>query len=70
MATFGPQRRPHFSPYVYVSFLRGVRSLVVEQGLWETDPRSYEFLVGFARDNDLNVVEEWEQEELAMVVGQ
>lgn len=70
MATFGPNRRQQFSPYVYVSFVPGVKSLVVENGLWETNPKGYEFLVAFARDNKLKMIEENAQNTFDMAVGQ
>lgn len=70
VATMGPGRRQQFSPYVYISFLPGVKSLVVERGLWENSPRNYDFLVSFARDNNLKVIEENEQNEFSMAVGQ
>jgi len=58
MSTYGPFRRVIQSPYVSISMAGGVKSLVVEQGLWETNPLGYEFLMGFARDNGLKVQEE------------
>ncbi|CAK0741991.1 conserved hypothetical protein [Gammaproteobacteria bacterium] len=70
LATFGPGRKPHYSPYVYVSFSSEVKSLVVERELCEKSPRDYEFLMSFARDNDLRMVEESEQSGFAMAVGQ
>jgi hypothetical protein len=71
MATMGPGRQEHFSPYVYVSYLPGVKSLVVERGLWETNPQGYNFLMSFAHDNNLKVSEEQKQSELAAIaVGQ
>ena len=69
MAEYGPNRRQQFNPYVYVSFLPGVKSLVVERGLWETNPQGYEFLVSFARDNNLKMLDESEHE-FDMAVGQ
>ncbi|CAK0771168.1 conserved hypothetical protein [Gammaproteobacteria bacterium] len=64
MSAAGLQRKPSFSPYVYVSFSDGVKSLVVERKLMESNSAQYEFLRNFARDNDLNVVEDWMEEGL------
>ncbi|CAK0769469.1 hypothetical protein CCP3SC1_570007 [Gammaproteobacteria bacterium] len=65
LANLGNGRRPHYSPYVYIRFLPGEKSLVVESGLWETNPKNYELLLSFARENDLKMTEEneevWEQ---------
>jgi hypothetical protein len=66
MSASGLQRKASFSPYVHVSFsvsddVEGVKSLVIEHELWETKPKDYEFLMNFAKANDLNVVEEWEE---------
>lgn len=58
MATMGPGRKENFSPYVYVSYLSGVKSLIVERGLWENNPQGYNFLASFAHDNGLKVSEE------------
>lgn len=70
MATMGPGRQEQLSPYVYVSYLPGVKSLVVERGLWETNPQGYDFLLSFAHDNDLRIRDEQEQNGFAMAVGQ
>jgi len=58
MATFGPYRQPQYSPYVYVQLVSGVKSLVVEAELWEVNPKGYEFLMDFARENGLQILEQ------------
>jgi hypothetical protein len=55
--TFGPWRNPSYSPYVYINFSQEGESLVVEDKLWENNPRGYQFLESFARDNNLRTVE-------------
>jgi len=67
VSTIDVCRQEHPSPYVYVSFLSGMKSLVVERGLWETNPQCYDFLRSFAHDNNLRTNEEYE---LKMAVGQ
>ncbi len=62
VTTFGPQRKQHFSPHVYINYDHGVKALVVEPALWETNPQGYEFLASFAEENNLKVVEESEAE--------
>lgn len=63
LAHLGNRRRPHYSPYIHIRFLPGEKSLMVEPGLWETNPKSYEFLLSFARNNDLKMIEEDEESE-------
>ena len=64
MSASGMQRRPFFSHYIYITFLEGIKSLVVERGLLESNPSGYEFLLTFARDNELKVLEDWAEQEL------
>ncbi|CAK0779257.1 conserved hypothetical protein [Gammaproteobacteria bacterium] len=64
MSVAGIQRKASFSPHVYVSFRSGIKSLVVERELWEKNVAAYEFIVNFAQDNELTVIEEWMEEEL------
>jgi hypothetical protein len=72
MATLGPSRQQQFDSHVYVSFsfVPGIKSLVVEQELRESNPKGYDFLVSFAQDNNLRVSEESEQNNFSMAVGQ
>jgi len=70
LATFGPGRKPCYSPFIYVSFRSEIKSLVVEAGLWEKSPNDYDFLLSFAQENDLRMIEENEQAGFAMAVGQ
>jgi len=67
ISTAGMQRTPSFSPYVYINFRDGIKSLVVDRKLWETKPRDYEFLVNFSQMNNLNVIEEWAEAEIRKV---
>jgi hypothetical protein len=64
MSISGLQRKASFSPYVHVNFSvkEGVKSLVIDRGLWENKPKDYEFLVGFAKANDLTMIEDWMEE--------
>lgn len=57
LSTFGTDHRMSYSPYVKPVTLDGVRCVVVNTKLQEIEPRAYNFLLGFARDNDLQVVE-------------
>ncbi len=53
----GPHAHLQYSPYVRPSMLNGVRAVVVNADLREIEPLAYHFVMDFARDNDLQVVE-------------
>ena len=53
MSQFGADHRMQYSPYVQPILTNGVRSVVVDMRLRELEPLAYNFLLGFARDNDL-----------------
>jgi hypothetical protein len=55
VASLGPDRRIHFHPKVHMAMRDGVECVVVDTSLGEDDPRLLEFLVGFARNNDLQM---------------
>jgi hypothetical protein len=46
-----------FSPYVRPTVLNGTRAVVVDAALKNIEPLAYHFVVDFAKDNDLQVVE-------------
>ncbi len=58
MSTFGMDHRMSYSPYVRPMTLNGVKCVVVDKKLQEIAPRAYNFLLGFARDNDLQIIDE------------
>ncbi len=51
VATRGPVLG--YSPYVQPTMVRGVRSVIVDPRLRDLEPRAWDFVVGFARDNGL-----------------
>ncbi|MDB5959788.1 MAG: acetyltransferase [Massilia sp.] len=61
MSCFQPEgsrnARLAFSPYVRPTMLNGVRAVVVDKALKNIEPLAYHFVVDFAKDNDLQVVE-------------
>ncbi len=57
MSTLGADNRLNYSPYVKPMTVDGVKCVWVSKKLQEVDPRAYNFLLGFARDNELQVVE-------------
>lgn len=54
-AAFGSDRKVTYSPLVRPVTVRGVRGVIVGHALEGLEPRLYQFLLGFARDNDLVV---------------
>jgi hypothetical protein len=63
MSCFRPEgsggRNSHlqFSPYVRPTVLNGTKAVVVDTALKNIEPLAYHFVVDFAKDNDLQVVE-------------
>ena len=63
MSCFRPEgsggRNAHlqYSPYVRPTILGGVKSVVVNEELRNIEPLAYHFVMDFARDNDLQVVD-------------
>jgi hypothetical protein len=56
MSQFGGGRMS-YSPHVYPITSDGVKCVMVEHELAGVEPMAYSFLVGFARDNELQVSE-------------
>jgi len=46
-----------FSPYVHPTVVNNVKAVVVNNKLKSVEPLAYHFVVNFAKDNDLQVVE-------------
>lgn len=63
MACFQPGglhgRNAHlrYSPYVRPTVLGGVKSVVVSEELRDIEPMAYHFVLDFAKDNDLQIVD-------------
>jgi hypothetical protein len=63
MSCFRPEgsggRNAHlqFSPYVRPTVVNGVKAVVVNNDLKKIEPLAYHFVVDFAKDNDLQVVD-------------
>ncbi|TFW29572.1 DUF3579 domain-containing protein [Massilia horti] len=52
-----PDAHLKFSPYVHPTIVNGVKAVVVDNELKKIEPLAYHFLVDFAKDNDLQVVD-------------
>jgi hypothetical protein len=53
----GADNRLNYSPNVRPEVQGGIRCVVINRRLEQLDARVYKFLMDFARDNDLEVVE-------------
>ena len=57
MSTFGHDRQMRYSSFVRPMLLDGVSCVVVEPALQDIEPRAYRFLLDFATDNELVVID-------------
>lgn len=46
-----------FSPYVHPTVVNGTKAVVVNHQLQNIEPMAYHFVINFAKDNDLQVVD-------------
>lgn len=53
MSAFGSDGRMQYSPYVQPITAGGIRCVVVDKRLRDIEPMAYNFLLNFARDNEL-----------------
>ena len=53
MSAFGGDHRMQYSPYVHPVTASGVKCVVVDMRIEAIEPMAYRFLLGFAKDNDL-----------------
>lgn len=54
-ATFCSKARMTYSPHMKPVVVDGFRSVLVNGEFEQADPRAWQFVLGFARDNDLEV---------------
>lgn len=53
MSAFGTDQRMQYSPYVQPINVGGFKCVVIDVRLKELEPMAYNFLMNFARDNEL-----------------
>lgn len=53
VASYGPGRRIIFHPKVRLASIEGIKCVVVDTTLRQQDEMLYDFLIDFARDNQL-----------------
>lgn len=61
MSTFGTDHRMSYSPYVRPTTVDGVKCVIVDKKLQDIEPRAFNFLMAFARENDLQIKDAAEQ---------
>nr|WP_156793925.1 DUF3579 domain-containing protein [Leptothrix ochracea] len=54
-ATSSTHRSISYSPYCIPMVIEGVKCVVVHEGLKDLEPMAWDFVMNFARDNDLQV---------------
>lgn len=57
VSTFDVNNRLGYSPDVHPTLLDGIKSIIVNKRLQQSNELAYEFLIGFGRDNDLMFIE-------------
>lgn len=57
LSTFGADHRMTYSPYVRPVTLDGVKCVVVDKQLQQEQPGAFSFLMNFARENDLKILD-------------
>ena len=53
----GPMAHIGYSPYCFPQVVDGVKCVIVSEALRDLEPMAWDFVMNFARDNDLRVVE-------------
>jgi len=56
-----------YSNCIMPTLVDGVRSIVLDTQLQDIEPLAWEFVLNFARDNDLTVIENYQEERLLKV---
>ena len=57
MSAFGAERRMKYSPYVGPGDYNGAKAVFVDGRLGEIEPMAYRFMLNFAQDNDLQIID-------------
>lgn len=57
LCSFGGDNKISYSPYLRPIMLNNLRCLAVQRSLEAFDPRAFQFLMGFARDNHLRIMD-------------
>lgn len=55
LSSFGRERKLSYHPYVKPLMIDSVRCVCIDSKLKNVDPEVYQFLLDFAKDNDLRI---------------
>lgn len=57
MSAFGAEKKMKYSPYVGPGDFNGQKAVFVDGSLNDVEPMAYRFMLSFAKDNDLQIVD-------------
>ena len=57
LSAFGAEKKMKYSPYVGPGDYNGEKAVFIDGRLLEVEPMAYRFLLNFALDNELQVIE-------------
>ena len=57
MSAFGAERKMKYSPFVEPGEYNGEKAVFVDGQLVEAEPMAYRFVLNFAQDNDLQIID-------------
>jgi hypothetical protein len=63
VATYGPKRHIKFHKKVNMATIDGINCVVIDSGLEAEDPMLFSFLTNFAKNNNLEIIEDIESPE-------
>lgn len=57
LSAFGAEKKMKYSPYVRPGQYNAEKAVFVDGGFYEVEPMAYRFILNFAQDNDLRLIE-------------
>jgi hypothetical protein len=57
LSAFGAEKRMKYSRYVSPGHFNGDKAVFVDGDLYDIEPMAYRFVLSFAQDNDLRIIE-------------
>lgn len=57
MSAFGSEKKMKYSPYVGPGDYNGEKAVFIDGRLNEVEPMAYRFMLNFAQDNDLQIID-------------
>ncbi|ARU30834.1 hypothetical protein CAP31_03510 [Sulfuriferula sp. AH1] len=62
LSTFGEDHRMSYSPYVRPLTVGGIKCVIIDKKLQQEQPAAFGFLMNFAKENDLTIIDPSQQE--------